>query len=70
MTISPANQIARLEYVVREQMKEIDRLRTENQSLVDWIKGDSDALTCLAQPHLRPIRSGPLQQRSATSVPR
>ena len=47
MTISPANQIARLEYVVREQMAEIDRLRTELSSLVDWVMGDKDALTCL-----------------------
>jgi hypothetical protein len=28
-------------------MKVIDQLRTENQALVDWIQGDSDALTCL-----------------------
>jgi hypothetical protein len=27
--VAPANQIARLEYVIREQMKEIDRLRDE-----------------------------------------
>ena len=47
MTASPANQIARLEYVVREQMAEIDRLRTELSSLVDWVMGDKDALTCL-----------------------
>ena len=45
--MTPANQIARLEYVVREQMKEIDQLRAENQALVDWIMGDADALTCL-----------------------
>jgi hypothetical protein len=47
MTISPAQQLLRYEYVIREQMKEIDRLRIENQALVDWIQGDSDALTCL-----------------------
>ena len=41
MTMTPAQQIVRLEYVVREQIKEIDRLRTENQALVDWIRGDS-----------------------------
>jgi hypothetical protein len=27
--VAPINQIARLEYVIREQMKEIDRLRDE-----------------------------------------
>ena len=47
MTISPAQQLLRYEDVIREQMKEIDRLRIENQALVDWIQGDSDALTCL-----------------------
>jgi len=46
-TISPAQQLQRYEFVIREQMKEIDRLRIENQALVDWIQGDSDALTCL-----------------------
>jgi hypothetical protein len=45
--ITPANQIARLEYVVREQMKEIDRLRDEVSRLVGWIMGDRDALTTL-----------------------
>jgi hypothetical protein len=45
--ITPANQIARLEYVVREQMAEIDRLRAEVSNLVGWIMGDRDALTAL-----------------------
>jgi hypothetical protein len=36
-----------LEYVVREQMKEIDRLRDEVSRLVNWIMGDRDALTTL-----------------------
>ena len=47
MTTPPVNQIARLEYVVREQMGEIDRLRTEISNLVDWVMGDKDALACL-----------------------
>jgi hypothetical protein len=34
-------------HVVRQQIAEIDKLRIENQALVDWIQGDSDALTCL-----------------------
>ena len=46
-TISPAQQLQRYEFVSREQMKVIDQLRTENQDLVDWVQGDSDALTCL-----------------------
>ena len=47
MTTTPAIQIARLEYVVRQQMAEIDRLRAELSTLLDWIMGDRDALTCL-----------------------
>jgi hypothetical protein len=47
MTTPPANQVARLEYVVREQMAEIDRLRAEVSTLVDWVMGDRDALTAL-----------------------
>ena len=33
--------------VYRRQMAEIDRLRTEVSTLVEWIMGDRDALTCL-----------------------
>jgi hypothetical protein len=39
--------IARAEYIVREQIAEIDRLRAENNRLVAWINGDADALTAL-----------------------
>ena len=66
MTMTPAQQIVRLEYVVREQIKEIDRLRTENQALVDWIQGDSSHAyrrSTTARLHLRPIRSRPLPLR-------
>jgi hypothetical protein len=45
--ITPTNQIARLEYVIREQMKEIDQLRAELSNLIGWIMGDRDALACL-----------------------
>ena len=47
MNYTPDQQIARLEYLVREQMKEIDRLRAEVSNLVGWIMGDRDALTTL-----------------------
>jgi hypothetical protein len=47
MTISPAQQLQRYEYVIREQMKEIDRLRTELDNLVAWITGERDALSAL-----------------------
>ena len=45
--LAAENQIARLEYVIREQMAEIDRLRAEVSNLVGWIMGDKDALTTL-----------------------
>jgi hypothetical protein len=45
--ITPTQQIARLEYVVREQMAEIDRLRAEVSNLVGWIMDDRDALATL-----------------------
>ena len=35
------------EYVCRQQMEEIARLRAEVSMLLDWIMGDRDALTCL-----------------------
>jgi hypothetical protein len=47
MTPDPQTEIARLQYAMREQSAEIDRLRNEVDSLVGWIMGDRDALTCL-----------------------
>jgi predicted HNH restriction endonuclease len=48
MTAESAEQkLNRFECVIRLQMAEIDKLRAENQALVDWIQGDSDALTVL-----------------------
>ena len=48
MTAESAEQkLNRFECVIRLQMTEIDKLRAENKALVDWIQGDSDALTCL-----------------------
>jgi hypothetical protein len=48
MTAETVEQkLSRFECVIRLQMTEIDKLRAENQALVDWIQGDSDALTCL-----------------------
>jgi hypothetical protein len=38
--MSPADHIAQLEHVVREQMTAIDQLRAENRRLLDWIMGD------------------------------
>jgi hypothetical protein len=37
-----------LSHVIKLQMTEIAKLRTENKQLLDWITGESDALTLLA----------------------
>jgi hypothetical protein len=42
---------------IRAQMTEIDKPRTENKRLVDWIMGDSDALTCLQAVYNNPASS-------------
>ena len=47
MAITPDPEIVRLQYVIREQVQEIAQLQAEIDRLVDWINGDSDALTCL-----------------------
>jgi hypothetical protein len=59
--MSPADQIAQLEYVVREQMTEIDRQRTlvgqknaEIDTLVAWIAGEGDALGALQSVYVDP----------------
>ena len=40
-------KLVRYEHVIKLQMAEIAKLRTENKQLLDWITGESDALTCL-----------------------
>ena len=42
MTAPLTDKIAQLEYVIREQMAEIDQLRAEVAALVDWIAGETD----------------------------
>jgi hypothetical protein len=74
--LSPADHIAQLEYVVREQMTEIDRLRaevhqlrTENQRLLDWIMGDGpDALTALQKVYSNPRTDDAGVVRAATAA--
>jgi hypothetical protein len=51
---SPQQKLDRYEYVIRLQMAEIDKLRTQIKGLVDWIMGDSDALTCLQSVYSNP----------------
>jgi hypothetical protein len=74
--LSPADHIAQLEYVVREQMTEIDRLRagiaalkTENRRLQDWIMGEGpDALVALQKVYSDPNTPMPEIIKSATSA--
>ena len=66
--LSPADQIAQLEYVIREQMAEIDQLRAEVDGLVDWIAGEKDALSALQAAYVDP-RSTPTNKiRAAASA--
>jgi len=65
---SSADQIAQLEYVIREQMAEIDQLRAEVAGLVDWIAGEKDALSALQAAYVDP-RSTPTNKiRAAASA--
>jgi hypothetical protein len=50
-------KLDKYEYIIRAQMTEIDKLRTENKRLVDWIMGDADALTCLQSVYNNPASS-------------
>jgi hypothetical protein len=63
---SSADQIAQLEYVIREQMREIDQLRAEVDGLVDWIAGGQDALSALQAAYVDP-RSTPTNKIRAAS---
>src|SRR6516165_5358069 len=63
---SPADQFAQLEYVIREQMAEIDQLRAEVDGLVDWIAGEKDALSALQAVYVDP-RSTPTNRIRAAS---
>ena len=64
--MTPADQIAQLEYVIREQMAEIDQLRAEIDGLVDWIAGGNDALSALQAAYVDP-RSTPTNKIRAAS---
>jgi hypothetical protein len=68
MTAPLTDKIAQLEYVVREQMAEIDQLRAEIDGLVDWIAGEKDALSALQAAYVDP-RSTPTNKiRAAASA--
>jgi hypothetical protein len=63
---SSADKIAQLEYVIREQMEEINQLRAEIDGLVDWIAGEKDALSALQAAYVDP-RSTPTNKIRAAS---
>ena len=61
-------KLDKYEYIIREQMAEIDKLRTENKRLVDWIMGDADALTCLQSVYNNPASSEGNRIKAATGA--
>jgi hypothetical protein len=72
--MSPADYIAQLESVVREQMAEIDQLRatvrekdTELDGLIAWIATDADALGALQAAYADP-RASPANKIKAAGL--
>jgi hypothetical protein len=68
MTPDPQTEIARLQYAMREQAMEINRLRDEIDRLVDWIMGDRDALTTLQNVYLDPKESAGNKIKAAAAA--
>jgi hypothetical protein len=73
--MSPADYIAQLESVVREQMGEIDQLRAaigqkdqELDVMVAWIAGDQGALETLQSVYADPRSSKAHKIKAATSA--
>jgi hypothetical protein len=70
--MSPADYIAQLEAVVREQMAEIDQLRAaigqkdqELDGLIAWIATDADALGALQSVYADPRSSPAIKTKAA-----
>jgi hypothetical protein len=53
---------------LQEAMAEIEKLRAENKQLLDWILGDTDALTCLQRIYLDPESSDHTRIKAATGA--
>jgi hypothetical protein len=66
--LTPVQQLQRYEYVMREQMTEIDRLRAEIDRLLGWINGDVDALTTLQGVYLDPDESAGNKIKAAAAA--
>src|SRR5262249_32358049 len=70
MTETEEQKLSRYECVLDAQMAENDRLRAEVQRLVDWIRGDADAHTCLQADYNDPAASqGNRIKAAAASLP-
>ena len=54
--------------VLREAMAEIAQLRAENEMLLNWITGNSDALTCLQAIYQNPASSEHTKIKAATGA--
>jgi hypothetical protein len=65
---TPAQKIARYETVLDAQADEIDRLRAENQRLIDWIMGDANAHTCLQAVYNNPNSSEANRVKAASAA--
>ena len=70
--MAPADYIAQLESVVREQMAEIDQLRVaivqkdaELDGLISWIATDADALGALQSVYADPRSSPAIKTKAA-----
>jgi hypothetical protein len=68
MAMTPDPQITRLQYTVREQATEINRLRDEIDRLLGWVNGDTDALTTLQGVYLDPKESPGNRIKAAASA--
>jgi hypothetical protein len=53
---------------LQEAMAEIEKLRAENEQLLNWITGDSDALTCLQAIYQNPASSEHTKIKAATGA--
>jgi hypothetical protein len=60
--------LIRFEHVIKLQMAEIAKLRTENKRLLDWIQGNTDALTCLQGIYQNPESSEFSKIKAATGA--
>ena len=61
-------KLVRFEHVIKLQIAEIAKLRTENKRLLDWILGNTDALTCLQAVYQNPESSEYSKIKAATGA--